>query len=138
MSRSIDLAAGAIEIALQVLSLPATQAISGTTVDTLLGANRGFVGAQSIQFSACNLILVSSGADPRDLPVLSRVDSGSLLRGRVVAILRKCDDRGREREPKHRRNDRSNHRSPLLHGTGYWVRPMEERKVKPRRPTSAG
>jgi hypothetical protein len=105
VSRAVNLAAGAVQVALQVASLPAIQAVTGAAVDAFLRTNGCFVGAQSIQFTARDLIVFSSLADARGLTAFSRIDASTMMRRRIVRVLGKCNQRRRKHESKHRGND---------------------------------
>jgi hypothetical protein len=104
MPEAVDLATCPIQVALQIPSLPPIQAVTGSTIDTFLCANRGSVGAQSIKLATRDLVVLSSLANTRGLTPLASVDPRTMMHRRIVRVLGKGDHGRREHESKHCRN----------------------------------
>jgi len=106
--RAIDLAAGSVQIALQVAPLGAVQSIARASIHALFRSDRRFVRSQPVQLASRQFAVLPAVSDPRGLPPLARVDTSTMMRGRVGYVLSKREHGRREHESKRRRNNASN------------------------------
>jgi hypothetical protein len=116
MLRTIDFAAGSIEISLEIPAFPAVQSVTGPAVDAFLGANGGLVGTQPVQLPARELVILPAVPDALNLAMFPGIDAPRPLIGRL--ILREGAQRPREHESKcHRDNSSNQHASSF----GHWL-----------------
>jgi len=116
MLGAVDLAAGLIQISLEIPAFPAVQPISGLAVDAFFRANGGLIGAQPVQLTSRELIILPAIPDALYLMVFAGIDASRPLGWRL--ILREGTQRRREHESKSHSDDSSNQHASSF---GHWL-----------------
>src|SRR5262245_25085404 len=114
--RAVDLAAGSIQISLEISAFRAIQSIARLAIHPFLRANRGLVGAQPVQFTPRELIVLPAISDALHLAVFAGIDASRPLGSRLV--LREGAQGSREHESKGHRDDSSNQHASSF---GHWL-----------------
>jgi hypothetical protein len=114
--RSGDLAAGSIQISLEIPAFPAVQSITRSSVHAFLGADGRFVAAKPVQFTPGELIVLAAFSDAQHLTVFTGIDPSRPLGRRL--ILREGAQGAQKRESKGRSHDTSNQHASSF---GHWL-----------------
>src|SRR5262245_26641514 len=93
MLQATNLAARLVQIPFKVSPFAAVQAVARSTIDALFGANRSFVGSQSVQFTPGERVVFDTIPYACGLSMLPGVDAVPARLRRVLV----CSCRRREK-----------------------------------------